>query len=362
MATKIKGGQNKIKRRNLLIGSSALSTGFIISQVKKKALGATTKVELLLHNASIPTYVLRNFTRRSGIAVNSRTIPSGVDFATYLAKTPKNAAFDVLIAPNYEMNHLRSGNYIKPLDHSRLPAADNIFESFNYSAFDEQRRFSLPYLWGTIGIGYDQSKIKTKPNSWKLLYDSSTYYDQASLLDVGQYTVRIGLKLLGYSINDLNRAKLLKVEEMLLCQKKVLKAMHRNQGSNLLSEGKVNLIQEYSGNMTKLLLKDEKFSYLIPQEGSIIWENCLLLGSNGANSSGAYQLLDFLNLPGVSADIALQEGCGTPNKLAYQMLPADYKDNGIIFPATKDLARCEQIHPFSNADRQTINNIMAKLA
>ena len=35
-----------------------------------------------------------------------------------------------------------------------------------------QWRFSVPYLWGTVGIGYDSAVISAVPDSWSILWDA----------------------------------------------------------------------------------------------------------------------------------------------------------------------------------------------
>lgn len=50
---------------------------------------------------------------------------------------------------------------LQPLDRARLPHFNNLDPRFLNQAFDPGNGHSVPYLWGTTGIGYDKLEAET---------------------------------------------------------------------------------------------------------------------------------------------------------------------------------------------------------
>src|SRR3546814_9039518 len=48
--------------------------------------------------------------------------------------------------------------------------------------YDPGRKYSMPYTWLTLGIGYRKSKVKSPPDSWKVLFDSDEYKGRIAVL------------------------------------------------------------------------------------------------------------------------------------------------------------------------------------
>jgi spermidine/putrescine transport system substrate-binding protein len=49
---------------------------------------------------------------------------------------------------------------LMPLDHSKIPNKANVSTEFIEDApYDPGRKFSMPYTWLVIGIGYRKSKV-----------------------------------------------------------------------------------------------------------------------------------------------------------------------------------------------------------
>ena len=76
---------------------------------------------------------------------------------------------------------------VQELDHARIPNAKNIGATFKNPAFDPGRKYSLPYMWGTIGIGYRKSAVNGPIDSWKDIFDSDRFSGRLAILgDAGR--------------------------------------------------------------------------------------------------------------------------------------------------------------------------------
>ena len=66
---------------------------------------------------------------------------------------------------NDYVERLVTADMLVPIDHSLVPSMKNIDPNFLDADFDPGRKYSLPYMWGTIGIGYRKSKVDAVPDS-----------------------------------------------------------------------------------------------------------------------------------------------------------------------------------------------------
>ena len=93
-------------------------------------------------------------------------------FAKFKAGNP---GYDVIVPSNDFVERMARADMLMPLDHAQIPNMKNIDPSFLNVDYDPGRKFSMPYTWLVLGIGYRKSKVKTAPDSWKVLFDSDEY-------------------------------------------------------------------------------------------------------------------------------------------------------------------------------------------
>ena len=152
-----------------------------------------------------------------------------------------------------------------PLDHAKIPNMTNIDTLFQDAQFDPGRKYSIPYMWGTVGIGFRKSAVSATPDSWKVLLDSDEYAGAISMLSDQQNVLGAGLKYLGYSWNSTNPDELKKVEELLMKQKKNIKVFAPDNGQDLLASGEVKVCQEWNGDIKQVMTEPSRRVRRIPR-------------------------------------------------------------------------------------------------
>ena len=66
----------------------------------------------------------------------------------------------MIVPTNDFVERMMEANMLQELDHSLIPNIANIEPAFQDASFDPRRgKFSLPYMWGTIGIGYRTTEV-----------------------------------------------------------------------------------------------------------------------------------------------------------------------------------------------------------
>ena len=232
---------------------------------------------------------------------------------------------------------------LERINQDKILNLGNIDKKFLNPTFDPNRDYSIPYMWGTIGIGYDKKRAGNPPNSWSYMYESDTYSGNISLLSEATDVIACALKYLGYSANTLNPREYSEAEELLINQKKHIKVFAEDNGQDLLASGDVILAQEYNGDIAQVMLEDDNISYIVPKEGSIIWEDCLCIPKDAPHKENAHKFIDFILRADIGAELADYIQYATPNRAAKDLMDDEYKSNPAIFPPDETVKLCENM-------------------
>jgi spermidine/putrescine transport system substrate-binding protein len=330
-----------LSRRNLILGSSAFAAGLTLSPYSINAYSSEEENKLNFYNWD--TYIgedtLRNFKSETGVVTK---IDFFADNDELFAKLREgNPGYDVIVPSNNFVEKMIEANMLSPLDHSKIKNISNIEKRFLDASFDKNRKYSLPYMWGTMGIGYATDKVKEIPNSWSFIYESDKYSGKIAMLSEAADVIGMGLKYLGHSINSMNPSHYKEVEDLIISQKKHIKVFAEDNGQDLLASRDIYLAQEWNGDIGQVMLEDNNIDYLIPKEGSLIWEDCLCIPNGAPHPNNAHKLIDYIYDANVGADIADYIQYATPNKAARNLLGDDYNNNTSIFPEESVLEKCE---------------------
>ena len=163
-------------RRSLLAGLGAAAAGISLgglgaaglqgcaSREKIGANGEEQKLNLYNWDTYTGKTTLADFKAATGVSVRMSLFASNDElFAKLRAGNP---GFDVIVPSNEYVTRLRIAGLIQPLDLAKIPNRANIMPRFRNPPFDPGRRYSMPYTWLVLGIGYRKSKIDGVPDSW----------------------------------------------------------------------------------------------------------------------------------------------------------------------------------------------------
>lgn len=252
-----------------------------------------------------------------------------------------NPGFDVIVPSNEFVTRLQISNLLSPLDHARIPNRANIAPEFVNVPFDPGRRWSLPYTWLALGIGYRKSRVDGVPDSWKYVLDSDRYSGRIGLLAEGDDLIRLGAKYLGHSLNAVTPAVMEEVTQMLIRQKRHVKLFHHDEGQDLLAAGEIDLVVEYNGDIAQVMAEDDDLAFVVPREGTLFNSDSLCIPAGCPRPDNAHRFINYLLDAQVGADIASAIRYPTPNAAVLARMPAEYRDNPVIFPKGPAMAKSE---------------------
>jgi spermidine/putrescine transport system substrate-binding protein len=339
-------GPGARSRRSLLAGLGAAAAGVCLTGLDgcapREALGANGEaLRLNLYNWDTYTgaTTLADFKQATGIAVKMSLFASNDElFAKLRAGNP---GFDVIVPSNEYVTRLRIAGLLQPLDLEKIPNRVNILPGFRNPPFDPGRRWSMPYTWLVLGIGYRKSKMDGVPDSWKWVLDSDRYKGRIGVFSEADDMIELGAKYLGYSVRDIPIPVIDEVARMYIRQKPNIKIFHHDEGQDLLLSGDIDIVMEYNGDIAQVMTEDPDLDFVVPREGSLLNSDCLCIPSGAPRPDNAHKFINFLLDAHNGAEIYQTIKYPTPNAAALALMPADYRDNPVIFPPPSVMARCE---------------------
>lgn len=327
---------NRVSRRSVLKGAAAVGVSLTLPAELKAAGG---KVNFYNWDTYIGETTLADFTAATGVDVQYDLFADNDELTAKLRGG--NPGYDLIVPTNDYTEQMIQDGWLQPLDHSKIPNVKNIEPDFMNPAFDPGRRYSMPYMWGSIGIGYRKSAVKGAPDSWKPLLDSGEHSKRIALLGDGPTVFQMALKYMGKSLNDWSPANIKAAEDLITRQKQHITAFAPDNGQDLLLAGEVDLAMEWNGDISQIMTEDDDIGYAVPKEGGLLWEDTLCVPKDAPNVENAHALINFLLDDKVGADLAESILYATPNKAAKAHLSGDYLNDPSIFPTAEAVSASE---------------------
>jgi spermidine/putrescine-binding protein len=289
----------------------------------------------------LPAAVVSDFQRRSGIRVEVDTYSSN---EALLEKLQSGVAdYDLVVPSDYMLQAMVAQRLLRPLDRRRLPGFANLEPRLLDRKFDPGNRFSLPYLWGTTGIGYDRQKVGGPVDSWRALFDPR-YAGRILMLDDMREAFGAALLLDGRSINERDPAALRRAADRLRAQKPLVRTYNSSEFASLLAAGDVDLAQGWNGELAKVVAQDRRrFAYVVPREGSTLWIDSLAVPATARHLDAAYAFLAYLLEPPVAARVVDGVRYASANRAARPLVDPAIRDDPAVYPPPAVLDRCELI-------------------
>jgi spermidine/putrescine transport system substrate-binding protein len=339
----------RASRRSLIKGMGVAAIGITLGGLagcgehvpalaKIAGTGEPPELNFLTWDTYIGDYTLSDFKAASGVGVAMSFFSSNDELFAKLESG--NSGCDVIVPSDDAVVRLSRAGLLEPLDHSLIPNFSNIAPEFQTVPYDPARRWSMPYTWLVMGIGYRKSKVNAVPDSWKVLFDSDEYQGRIALVSDAGDLFRLGALYQGHAINTMTPAMLPAIEAMLTRQKANVKAFHEDNGQDLLLSGEVDLVLEYNGDIAQAMAKDSDLAFVIPKEGSQLNADNLAIPKGAKHPKNAHAFINALLDARMGRDILETIKFPTPNAAAKALMPADYRNNPVIFPSAAELARC----------------------
>lgn len=296
--------------------------------------------------ATWPNYhdpaTFESFTAKTGVAVEVNVFGSNEEM---LAKLQAGASgWDLFVPTNYTISTYQKLGLIEELDLSKIPNFNDATENqrFTHEGKIDGKTYALPKNWGTTGIAFNSSKLKTVPASWKDFFDMAMGEadGRAMVHDYQLTTIGSALVSLGLGFNSIKPEDLAKAEELLIKVKPHLFAINSDYQPSMRS-GDAWMTMCWTNDGAQLNRDMPEVKYVLGKDGGEIWCDFYAIPKDAPNKAAGYALLNYLMNPEVARNEHIMNGAPTTDSRVLAVLPPEVTSNLIVYPDEASLTPLE---------------------
>lgn len=250
--------------------------------------------------------------------------------------------YDVIFPSSYMARLMNEQGMLQALDHARLPNLRSVDPGYLRLAMDPGMTYSVPYMISYAGIACVEGRVAGFEPSWSML-DRPDLAGRMTMLNDMRETIGAALRFLGYSLNTVDEAQLKQARDIVVRWKKNLAKFENEQYKSGLASGEFLLVHGYSGDILQVAEEAEGVRFALPKEGFSVACDDMVIPVAARQVELAHAFINFLHEPDVAAENTEHIMYACPNRDSYPLLPAEIRDNPVLFPSAEDQARGEVI-------------------
>ncbi len=282
--------------------------------------------------------VIKDFEEEFNVKVNYNTFATNEDM--YVSLKKGGTSYDVAFPSDYMIERMIDEDMLEKINKDNISNLNNIEDRFLNLDFDPNNDYSIPYMWGTVGIIYNKTMVDDVVDSWDILWNEK-YSGQILMLDSQRDSIAIALKRLNYSINSRDEKELEKAKEELIKQKPLVYAYVGDEVKDLMVGEEAAIAVVWSGDAVAMIRNNNNLEYAIPKEGTNLWFDNMVIPKNAKNKEMAEKFINFMQRPEIAVKNTDYIGYSTPNFKAKDLLPKDIVNSKVAYPTNEEIANTE---------------------
>ena len=284
--------------------------------------------------------VIDLFEDETGITVKYVNFTTNEEMYTKLEAGA--GTYDVIFPSEYMIERMIAHDMLEELDLSAMPNFANVMDRLKDPSYDPGNRFSVPYMWGTLGYLYNTEMVDEELTSWSALFDEK-YAGNVIMMNSMRDSIGLALKYLGYSMNTRSEAELNEAKDLLIKQKqdKIQCGYLLDETKDKMVGGEAAIGVVYSGDAQYAIEKNENLVYVVPEEGSNIWVDGMCIPKGSKNVEGAMKFIDFMCREDVAAMNFDYIYYCSPIQAVVDGLDEEEAAQSTINPSEDVVSRCE---------------------
>ena len=280
-------------------------------------------------------------------------------------KVANGESYDLLIPSDYMIQRLMEEKYLQKIDTSKLFNYEDLDDAVKGAAFDPNDEYSVSYFWGTVGIVYDKTvvDIKDLEEQGYGIFLNEKYKGNIYLYDSERDSFMMALKNLGYSMNTESEAELQDAYEWLVqCVETMEPEIVTDEIIDNMAQGRKALGLCYSGDATYIMYENENMGFYMPEEGTNLWFDSMVIPANAENPELAYEFIDFVSSYDYAYDNSSYVGYTSPNAEVAMELAGEGGDyEGINAYVPRIDFENDEVFVYNEDTRKIIANLWSKV-
>ncbi len=320
--------------------------------------------------------IIEDFTKDTGIKVVYDVFDSNEILETKLLAG--GSGYDIVVPThNFLVRQIEAGVYQK-LDKSKLPNISNMWDVVNtrVAKFDPDNAYSINWMWGTVGLGYNEKKVQEalgvdKIDSWDVFFNPDNL---SKLADCGVYVldspadiIPITMKYLGLDPESKSAEDFAKVEETLLKIRPYIRKFHSSEYINALANGDICLAVGWSGDVFQARDRAAEadqgvvVNYVVPKEGTEMWFDQMAIPADAPHVAEAHEFLNYVMKPEVAAKATNYVFFPNGNKASQEFIDKEIIEDPAIYPDQATLDKLFTVSPYDPKTQRIVTRTWTKI-
>ncbi len=305
--------------------------------------------------------ILEDFEKETGIDVVYDTYDNNEIVETRLLAG--GSGYDIAVPSNQYVERLAKAGALAEIDPTKLSNRTNLWPFIvqQMEKFDPGLTHSVPYMWGTVGIGYNVEEVQKRLpgvaiDSWAIAFDPANLAKLKDcgvmFLDSAEEIYPAVLRYQGKDPNSTNVADYQAATELLMALRPSIQKFHSSELINALAGGDICLAIGYSGDVFQAKSraaaagassaaggKAVTINYIIPKEGAQLWFDSFVMPKDAPNKEAAHMFINYILRPEVAARASNYVQYANGNLASKQLVDPAVRDNPGVYPSDEALGR-----------------------
>jgi putrescine transport system substrate-binding protein len=320
--------------------------------------------------------ILADFTKETGIKVVYDVFDSNEILETKLLAG--GSGYDVVVPSAHFLARQIQAGVFQKLDKSKLPNISNMWDVIQErtASYDPGNEYSINYMWGTTGIGYNVKKVKEalgidKVDSWDVFFKPEMISKLADcgvyVLDQSSDIIPTALHYLGLDPNSTNPDDIAKAEELMLSIRPHIRKFHSSEYINALANGDICLAVGWSGDVfqarDRAAEADQgvEIAYSVPKEGADMWFDQMAIPADAQHPEEALAFINYMMKPEVAAKASNYVYYANGNKASQAFIEKEILEDPAIYPDEATLAKLYSVLPLDPKTQRIVTRAWTKI-
>jgi len=306
--------------------------------------------------------LIKDFEAKTGATVVMENFDSNEQM--YI-KVANGESYDILVPSDYMIQRMMQEGYLQKLDSSKITCMDNLTDAVKGLPYDPNNEYSVPYFWGTVGIVYDKTKVDIEDLEKEgfNIFLNEKYRGDIYLYDSERDSFMMALKALGYSMNTEDEAELQSAYDWLVqCVETMEPEIVTDEIIDNMAQGRKALGLIYSGDATYVMSENENMGFYLPEEGTNIWSDAMVIPTNAKNPELAHEFINYVSSYEGSYDNSSYVGYTSANAEVMKDLSSndgDFAGINAYLPRTDN--KKDEVFVYNEVTRKIISNMWSKV-
>jgi len=320
--------------------------------------------------------ILADFTKETGIKVVYDVFDSNEILETKLLAG--GTGYDIVVPSGTFLSRQIGAGVFQKLDKSKLSNLKNMWDAVmkRTETYDPGNAYSINYMWGTTGIGYNIGMVKAAlgdvpVDSWDLIFNPEMLAKLkgcgVQMLDAPTEMLPAALNYLGKNPDTRDRDDLTAAAEVLARIRPFIQKFHSSEYINALANGDICIAVGWSGDVFQARDRADEakngveIGYAIPKEGALMWFDQMAIPADAKHVDDAHKFLNFIMRPDVIAKATNYVYYANGNKASQPLLEKDIIEDPAVYPDAKTSAKLYTLTPYDPKTTRVITRSWTKI-